>query len=292
MRTAALLLALAFGTLGGCTAEQIAQARTEPDCLVLFRNYDQAIQAFGNSVSVRNDQLGWKVPTAVDRAGQRLRENGCLTSDADLAPSYLLADDLRGDADRRERRADPADLRCMPASSRGSPARCRRGSSSAASACACAARARRVSAGASTSGRSPPKAVSRRRPRLRCRPVSSRPIRRASDARAGRACAGRARGRLRRSAAVQRPLGLRRAVPGIRPLRAAAAAPERRSVHRARAARPAAPTPHGPAGPERLPDPLPRSGRPRRGGGGADRADGSSRAARRSDGRWRCMSGR
>jgi len=97
MRPAAMLLALALGSLAGCTAEQIARAGAEPDCLTLFRNYDQAVQAFGNDDrDWGGDGLGWKVPTAVDRAGQRLRMNGCLTSNADLGASYLLVDDLRG----------------------------------------------------------------------------------------------------------------------------------------------------------------------------------------------------
>ncbi len=96
MRLAAMLLALALGPLAGCTAQQVAQAGAQPDCLVLFRNYDQAVQIFGNATFNRRDDSAWRAPPAVSRTGQRLRENGCLTSDQDLAVSYLLADELRG----------------------------------------------------------------------------------------------------------------------------------------------------------------------------------------------------
>lgn len=96
MRSAAMLIALAFGTLAGCTAEQVAQAGAEPSCLVLFRNYDQAVQIYGNTTNNRRAETVWRVPPAVSRTGQRLREGGCLTSDQDLAATYLLSDDVRG----------------------------------------------------------------------------------------------------------------------------------------------------------------------------------------------------
>lgn len=93
MRPAALLFALATAGLPlvGCAGVQGGLTGAQPDCRVLFRNYDQAIQAFGNSDYSRGDSQSWKVPTAVDRAGQRLRAQGCLTSADDLAATFLMS---------------------------------------------------------------------------------------------------------------------------------------------------------------------------------------------------------
>lgn len=98
MRPAALLFALVTSAtaLVGCAGAQGGMTPVAADCAALFRTYDQAVQAFGNSDYDRGDGGAWKVPTAVDRAGQRLRAGGCLTSNADLGASYLLADSLRG----------------------------------------------------------------------------------------------------------------------------------------------------------------------------------------------------
>ncbi len=92
MRTAASFL-LALLALGGCTAGSGGLTRVEPTCLVLFRNYDTAVQVFGYTDRDRDGGISLMVPTAVDRAGQRLRENGCLTSEDDLSAAFRLTDE-------------------------------------------------------------------------------------------------------------------------------------------------------------------------------------------------------
>lgn len=96
MRSLASLLGPVLLALAGCAAQPGEFAWVEPDCLILFRNYDQAVQTFGYTRRDYNGEITLLVPVAVDRAGSRLRANGCLTTDDDLAASYLLStDELR-----------------------------------------------------------------------------------------------------------------------------------------------------------------------------------------------------
>ncbi len=85
MRCATLLLLLAL-------AAAPSGAAAGASCVQLFARYDRAVNAFSNS--------GWGegpvIPSAIDRAIQRLRAGNCLTGWDDIADLQILGPQMRG----------------------------------------------------------------------------------------------------------------------------------------------------------------------------------------------------
>lgn len=92
----AVVIGAALTVLAGCASVPGGLTPIEPNCVSLFRNYDRAVLQFGYSDRVRDGRVSFLVPTAVGRAGQRLRQYDCLTTNEDIFRMTLLAPTLRG----------------------------------------------------------------------------------------------------------------------------------------------------------------------------------------------------